>query len=342
MTKKKKGTDGKDSLKDALENIVGSLSKTDQNKLEEALSEFLKSGMNLQDLQEQSYIYQRPDYTKMVKPLPDYLQTLLDTALPNDTLTAYHKAYNELSKLNHQEQEDAIRNLIMQILADGLSHDFDNEQVKTSMPLLAIFQLIDDFELTGLFDIILETLKQKANFFTFYYMGFEDAATLILAHVGKDHLEELKEIIKTEGFLYDIYAIIFDAVVQMAVENPACRLQVLAWVADVLNTCIDHTLPAMGMDMRVKTLAQIKASDLLPLIKNIYKEYHVPAIEIKSGIKGVTKLLSNGTEERVVEFADFKSLLKVLAESENDDSELDDDEEYDYNDDEDYETNYTD
>ena len=88
MAKKKKGTDGKDALKDALENIVGSLSKTDQKKLEEAMEEFLKSGMDLQDLQEQSYTYQRPDYTKMVKPLPDYLQTLLDTALPNDTLTA--------------------------------------------------------------------------------------------------------------------------------------------------------------------------------------------------------------------------------------------------------------
>lgn len=332
MAKKKKGTDNEKFFDEAIENLLNSFSEEEKIRLEQSIENFFNSGKTLEDLKEVGYTYQRPDYTKMTKPLPDYLQALLDTTHPSETLLAYHKAHCDLSKLTHEEQEEAIRNLIMHILAAGLTRDFVKENVKTSMPLLGIFQLIDDFELTGLFDIILETLKQGTDFFGFYYLQFEDAATLILAHVGKEHLAELKEAIKTEGYLCAVYPIIFNAVVQMAVENPYCRLQVLAWVADVLNTCIDRTIPTLYMDTFVKSLAQIKAADLLPLIKNIYKEYRVPAMEIKSGIRGVSTLLSKGTKDRIVEFTDFKALLNEIAENEENDfdDDFDDDEEADY------------
>ena len=111
----------------------------------------------------------------------------------------------------------------------------------------------------------------------------------------------------------------------MAVENPSCRLQVLAWVTDVLKSCVDITIPAMAMDWIVKSLAQIKAVELLPMIKNIYKEYRVPPVEIENGIKGVTKLLTKGTDERVIMFADFKEVLNDLVAGENDDFDDDDD-----------------
>lgn len=68
----------------------------------------------------------------------------------------------------------------------------------------------------------------------------------------------------------------------------------------------------MAMDWIVKSLAQIKAAELLPMIKNIYKEYRVPPVEIENGIKGVTKLLTKGTDERIIVFADFKEFLSDL------------------------------
>lgn len=51
------------------------------------------------------------------------------------------------------------------------------------------------------------------------------------------------------AFLHEAYPIIFKAVVQMAVENPFCRLQVLGWAADVLKSCVEVTIPAMAMNM---------------------------------------------------------------------------------------------
>ena len=41
-------------------------------------------------------------------------------------------------------------------------------------------------------------------------------------------------------------------------------------------------------------------------------------MEIENGIKGVTKLLTKGTDERVIMFADFKEVLNELVAGEND------------------------
>lgn len=327
MAKKKQGEGN--PLMDALGEILNGLSPEQQMQLMDRMESLVSSGKGILDMQEEMYTYQRPDYTQMVKPLMDELKPMLDVAKPSETLSAYDKAHEALAKLSHEEQEEAVRNLLAHILADGLSRDFEQEMDTSSMPMLAIFQLVDDFLLMELFDVILETLKQNPAFFDFYYSGFEDTATLMLAHVGKDHLEELKEVMKTDGFVTEVYPTILNAVIQMAVEDPFFRLPVLAWVSDILKSCIDKTIPSMAMDWVVKSLAQIKAAELLPLIKEIYKKYKVPAVEINGGIKGVTKLLTKGINEPVVDFVDFKSLLSKLAEGEDDDLEFDDDDDFD-------------
>ncbi len=319
MAKKKKGNSSGNPVMDALTEMLNGMSPEEKMMLMDDLENFASSGRSLDEMKENAYTYQRPDYTQQVKPLPDYLQQLFDAFTPSEVLEVYEVAHKAMGSLSQQEQEDAMRNFFMFILADGLTHDFEEDVETSGLPIVAAFQLVDDFKLTDLFDVILETLKQNPSFYDFYFCGYEEVSTLILAHVGVGHLEELKEMMKTDGFAYDSYPTVFNAVVQMAVENPSCRLQVLTWVADVLKSCIDFTMPAMAMDWIVKSLAQIKAAELLPMIKNIYKEYRVPPVEIENGIKGVTKLLTKGTDERVIMFADFKEVLNELVAGENDD-----------------------
>lgn len=321
MAKKKKG--GKSSLIGMIDDMIGSLSPDQQEDIMGKMMDMMLSGKNMQEAQDDCYTYQRPDYTKEVKPLAECLLPLVDAVKPSEGVAIYENVYKVMEKLSRQEQEDMMRNFFMHILADGLTRDFNSEREKSNIPLLVAFQLVDEFKLTGLFDVILETMKQDVYFFDFYYGQFEDAATLILAHVGVGHLDELKEVMKTDGFVSELYPIVFNAVVQMAVEDPFCRLQVLAWASDVLKSCIEFTIPAMAMDWTVKSLAQIKAVDLLPLFKAIYKEYNVPPIEIKNGIKGVTKLLSKGTDERIVDFLSFKELMGQLVEGEEQDFDID-------------------
>lgn len=323
MAKKKKGNSSGNPVLDALTEMLNGMSPEEKMMLMADLENFASSGRSLGEMQESVYTYQRPDYTQQVKPLAEYLQQLFDAFMPSEILAAYEVAHKALASLSQQEQEDAMRNFFMFILADGLTHDFEEDVETSGLPIIAGFQLVDDFKLTGLFDVILETLKQNQSFYEFYYSGYEEVTTLILAHVGVGHLEELKVMMKTDGFMPEVYPTVFNAVVQMAVENPSCRLQVLAWVTDVLKSCIDFTMPAMAMDWIVKSLAQIKAAELLPMIKNIYKEYRVPPVEIENGIKGVTKLLTKGTDERVIMFADFKEVLNELVAGENDDFDED-------------------
>lgn len=325
MAKKKNGNSSGNPVMDALNEMLNQMSPEEKMMLMANLENLEQSGRSLDEMKENAYTYQHPDYTKEVKPLADYLQQLFDAYMPSEVLEAYEVAHKAMASLSQQEQEDEMRNFFMFILADGLTHDFDEDVETSGLPIVAGFQLVDDFKLTGLFNVILETLKQNPSFYDFYYYGYEETTTLILAHVGVGHLEELKEMMKTDGFVYDSYPTVFNAVVQMAVENPSCRLQVLAWVTDVLKSCIDITIPAMAMDWIVKSLAQIKAVELLPMIKNIYKEYRVPPVEIENGIKGVTKLLTKGTDERIIVFADFKEFLSDLTYEETDDFDDDDD-----------------
>lgn len=332
MAKKKKGKGSGNPVLDALTEMLSVMSPEEKMQLMADLENIAQSGSPLDDMLEDAYTYQRPDYTKEVKPLASYLQTLLCAALPSDVLHAYEVAHNEMASLSHQEQEDAMRNFFMRILADGLTRSFAQEANATALPMVAGFQLVDDFKLTGLLDIILELLKQDMDFYEFYFGAFEEAITLILAHVGVGHLDELKETIKTEGFLPEAYPVIFKAVVQMAVENPFCRLQVLAWAADVLKSCVEVTIPAMAMDWLVEALAEIKAVDLLPLVKDIYKQFDIQPMIINGGIKEITKLLSKGTDERIVGFVDFKELLNLLLEGEACNFDVDD---YLFNDDDD-------
>ena len=316
MAKKKNGKGSGNPVLDALTDMLGAMSPEERMQLMANLEKIAQSESPVNDLLEVTYTYQCPDYTREVKPLAGYLQPLLRSALPSDVLLAYEEAYGEMVSLSHQEQEDVMRNFFMHILADGLTRCFAQEANATALPMIAGFQLVDDFKLTGLLDIILELLKQNMDFYEFYFGAFEEAITLILAHVGVGHLEELKEMMKTEGFLPEAYPIIFKAVVQMAVEDPFCRLQVLGWAADVLKSCVEVTFPAMAMDWLVEALAVIKAVDLLPLVKDIYKKFDIQPMIIKGGIKEITKLLSKGTDVRIVCFADFKQLLNLLLEGE--------------------------
>lgn len=314
MAKKKKNSrdefDG--MLMSELDNMLSSLSPDMQAQLLKGMYDMMGNGKDMIDIQNENYEYQRPDYAKNVQPLAECLVNLPNAAKPSEALAEYAHIHSVMEGLSKEENEQMLRNYLMNILADGLIHDFQNEKEKSGLPLFVVFQLVDDFQLTGLFDVILETLKQAPNFFQFYYGSFEDVATLILARVGTEHIDELKEIMEADVFVAEVYPIVFNAVVQMAVENPSCRLKVLTWVANVLKSCLETTIPIMAMDWTVMSLAQIKAVELLPMFKDIYKVCDVPPIEIKNGIKGVTKLLTNGTDEQIVDFTSFKEMLERL------------------------------
>ncbi len=319
MAKKKK--DAVDALTNMVMNMMDGMPPEMQTQIMEAMN----SGKSVKEMQEEMYSYQCPDYTQQVKPLADYLVPLMSAAKASEAIAAYEKVHEAMASLPQSKQEEDLRNFIMCILADGLEGKYGRGEDPSNLPLIVVFQLVDDFKLTGLFDVLAETLKQNIDFYDFYYTAFDDAAILMMAHVGVGHLDEMKEMMQYEGYVSEVYLIILKAAIQMVVENPFCRLQVLLWFSDVLKSCIDKTIPAMSLDLIVKSLAQIKPVELLPLLKTLYKEYNVPPMEIKGGIKGVARLFDKGTDERIVEFDSFREMLDEILKMEDDDFQLPDD-----------------
>ena len=117
MAKKKKGKGSGNPVLDALTEMLSAMSPEEKMQLMANLENIAQAGSPMDDILEASYTYQCPDYTREVKPLAGYLQSLLGAALPSDVLHAYEVAHNEQVSLSHQEQEDAMRNFFMRILA---------------------------------------------------------------------------------------------------------------------------------------------------------------------------------------------------------------------------------
>lgn len=62
---------------DALNEMLNQMSPEEKMMLMADLENLEKSGRELDEMKENAYTYQHPDYTKEVKPLADYLQQLL-------------------------------------------------------------------------------------------------------------------------------------------------------------------------------------------------------------------------------------------------------------------------
>lgn len=108
MAKKKKSKGSGNLVLDALTEMLSVMSPEEKVQLMANLENIAQSGSPLDDMLEDTYTYQRPDYTKKVKPLANYLQTLLCAALPSDVLHAYEEAHNELVSLSNQELEEFL------------------------------------------------------------------------------------------------------------------------------------------------------------------------------------------------------------------------------------------
>ena len=333
MAKKKsnsgKSNSGKSNpdmnILDMFQAILGKYPEDQQESILQGMFQLGQDADSLPNFLNLEYKYKRPDYTKQAKPMPDYMQQLMNAATPHDVLEAYDEAHQALGQLGDDEKEKELRNVIYNSLADGLTRNFSKETDFTCLPLLAVMQLVIDFNLTSLRNDVLETVKQDAFFFEFHFSGFEDVIVYTIAKLFKDDLDSLKTIMTTPGFLYDTYVNIIHGVVQMAVDYPKMRLQVILWLGDTITKCYGKTLQPETFDLIVTSLAQIKAVELLPILKEIYKAGDVPNIFIEGGFKEVQKLLKKGTDDLQVNFKDVRELLEILTEQENEGNEEDDD-----------------
>ncbi len=331
MAKKKKDTEF--DIEDVLQSLLSQFPEDQQEFILQKMMELGPDGMN--NFLNLEYKYKRPDYTKQAKLMPDYMQQLMDAAMPHDVLEAYDKAHQALEQLGDDEKEKELRNFIFNLLAYGLTHKLSEETSKSCLPLFAAMQLVIDFNLTSLRNDVLETVKQDAHFYEFYFSAFDDVIAYTIAKLFKDDLDSLKTMMATPGFIYSAYISIVNSVVQMAIDHPEMRLKVILWLGDNIKGCYGKTLQPESIDLIVTFLAQIKAAELLPMLKELYNTGAIPSLVVEGGFKEAQKLLKKGTDDLQVNFKDIREMLGALAEHgiESDSLFYDDDEEEEDDDD---------
>lgn len=120
MAKKKKNSrdefDG--MLMSELDNMLGSLSPDMQAQLLKGMYDMMGDGKDMINIQNESYEYQRPDYSKDAQPLAECLVNLPNAAKPSDALAEYAHIHSVMEELSKEENEQMLRNYLMNVLAD--------------------------------------------------------------------------------------------------------------------------------------------------------------------------------------------------------------------------------
>lgn len=289
---------------------------------------------------DETYKYKAPSYSAQTKPLPDFMEAILKEKTAGENFEAYRTAKARLQEIPQEERESVLRNFLYVILAKAQNKEivFDKD---SQLPLWSAFALIEKFEMNSLWNIAIEVVvKQNYTFFKHYLDAFEPDAEFVMAKVCREHLDELETLMHTDGFLPCVYSIIVNSVILMSGIDMANRLKYIGWLSRVVPECIDKTFGTEFVDKMLYPLAEMKVTELLPMLKTLYKNYDIPPITA-ANYKDAEKLIRHGNDDKYIDYANLEELLENIAKREkvygNDMNPFafddDDEEDWDYDDD---------
>lgn len=264
---------------------------------------------------DETYKYKAPSYSAQTKPLPDFMEAILKEKTAGENFEAYRTAKARLQEIPQEERESVLRNFLYVILAKAQNKEivFDKD---SQLPLWSAFALIEKFEMNSLWNIVIEVVvKQNYTFFKHYLDAFEPDAEFVMAKVCREHLDELETLMHTDGFLPCVYSIIVNSVILMSGIDMANRLKYIGWLSRVVPECIDKTFGTEFVDKMLYPLAEMKVTELLPMLKTLYKNYDIPPITA-ANYKDAEKLIRHGNDDKYIDYANLEELLENIAKRE--------------------------
>lgn len=264
---------------------------------------------------DETYKYKAPSYSAQTKPLPDFMEAILKEKTAGENFEAYRTAKARLQEIPQEERESVLRNFLYVILAKAQNKEivFDKD---SQLPLWSAFALIEKFEMNSLWNIAIEVVvKQNYTFFKHYLDAFEPDAEFVMAKVCREHLDELETLMHTDGFLPCVYSIIVNSVILMSGIDMANRLKYIGWLSRVVPECIDKTFGTEFVDKMLYPLAEMKVTELLPMLKTLYKNYDIPPITA-ANYKDAEKLIRHGNDDKYIDYANLEELLENIAKRE--------------------------
>ena len=279
-------------------------------------------------LDEAYYTYQRPDYSKMCQPVELYLFALYHAKTTEELLALLPSVTAVTDRLSQEEREQAVRNMLLNILADFYG---GGEERVRELAMLGALRLMEKYDMTALNDTLLELLRQNAKFTELFVECNDALFSLLISKLFRNDLIALQHFVREEGLLPNGQAIAADAVIQMALDDPQRRDEVIGWVnallAYMLTLGDDAVTP--NIDHIAASLLQMKAVETLPLLKECYEKLRIPEIELEGGYRQLKKDMAKGCGEWRVECSSVEEFLKMYVEHEKAYKEREEDDEDD-------------
>ena len=311
MAKKKKNIPGFDDFEDLMEKMFSNFSEEELEKIAEGMKEMDEKGMNAV-MDESYYSYQQPDYRKMCSPVELYLNAVYRAEKTEDVIPAAKKAAEVMERQQQADREQSLRNLLLNILAD-----YQKDGTVRELGMLGALYLAERFEMTSVSDTLLEYLRQNSEFYDMFVDVNATLFSLVISKLCSNQMQKLWDIMFEEGLLPQCHSIVADAVIQIAIDHPERREEVVDWICQVLTI---HAQPNYDhepgfYDHLGYSLLQIKAVETLKLFKKIYQSRWVPEIELEGGFKALRKQMEKGSDERVIECSNVEEFVNMYIEN---------------------------
>lgn len=289
-----RGNDGLD-MKEMMERLLGNYTNDDLDMMATAMKSIDDYGFDAL-INEGFYSYKQPDYSTMCSPVELHLYPLYH-AMTNEELIMMTEQLAEVTdRMEPDKREASVRNLLLNVLADYQRNGTLHEQA-----VLGALWLAERFDMTGTGHTLLELLRQKSGFYTNFISKNESLLSLAISRLCSDQLPMLFEYVKEDGLIPDGQYIVCDGVIQMAIDHSERRQEVLDWMADVLEYFLepDVEITPVVIDHIAYSLIQIRAIELLPMLKDLYQVYPVPKIECRGGYRWLKKTMPRGEVPRI-------------------------------------------
>lgn len=323
MAKKKKKEsdekkfDGLDFFSEKLTNFMANNNLSPLDLLD-AMKKMQNGG--LAEMMNKVYQYSKPDYNAKTHPLHPALQPLMEHADLTNINSCWKTAAEELKKETPETVREELLNAVYWILAHQDEFINDPEKKRNLMALFLVLQLMIELDVKDVTDALIELLRQDAYFFEFFFSGCEEDMSLAMSKLSTDSLDKLEKYMYETGRIAPTKCIVVDAVVQMALDNPMVKLGVVAWCARVLKRYSEIVVYLDNIDRITWSITQLNAKELAPYIQKLYEINDVPYIYI-DGEKGLKKLLENGNDERVIQYASLPEMFSIIEENAKEDKE---------------------
>lgn len=297
MSKKK--NNGNDDLKGIFSQLNDLLSNMDEEEMRHFCDLIANDSQTDQLLDDTWYSYNHPDYASMAKPLAKWLVPLAKICDLNEVAIASREAIEKAANMDRGQMENDLRNYIYAFLAAAVDGD-DSIFVHTevAIPLIPAFHVMAKYQLTGLLDAVLETLKQNSELSRKIYLsGGEFVGTAIIYELGKNQMEKISEFLRTQGLIPMVKPIAFDALVYVYFLEPKLRLSALHHITSYLQQCYDLGTEGglmTNVDHYANTLAKANVREALPIMKKIYQDCDIPHIEV-NGYNDLVSLMNDKT-----------------------------------------------